>query len=365
MNGCRACGKRGLTRVLDLGNVPAADHFPLLSEPIDPRETAHELAMDLCGSCGLAQLADDDTITEEPRGVEPQALRDQAADAVQRVADRGWLRGRTVREFGSPHGGTWLPLLAERGMAQAEVADLVLDSFGVMHEADQRASFELRAKVTAPGGVLLVQFPSLQAMIEQGQWNSLRHGHFGYYSLTAMTNLLRAVGMSVATAWQFDLYGGTFLVAAVHGHVEPDQYVHDILAREREFGVMQPEVLRRMQRAVDAHAAQLRAWLAAQSDQGRTVYGYAAGSRVPALFSIAKVDRRLVMAVADGSAAKQGRRLPGTDIAIISPEQLIAADPDRVLLTLPDLYGELQQQYPQFAGRWWVDNGPLQSQNSL
>ena len=33
--------------------------------------------MDLCAECGLAQLADDDTATSEPRGVEPQALKDQ------------------------------------------------------------------------------------------------------------------------------------------------------------------------------------------------------------------------------------------------------------------------------------------------
>lgn len=358
MSGCRGCGEDDLTRVLDLGNVPAADHFPLAGEPVSPQETAHALAMDLCGCCGLAQLADDDTVTEEPRGIEPQALRDQAADAVQRVATAGWLRGSTVREFGSPHGGTWLPLLAERGYAEAEVADLVLDSFGVMHEADQRAGFQLRAKVTKPGGVLLVQFPSLMAMVQQGQWNSLRHGHFGYYSLTAVTNLLRAVDMSVATAWEFDLYGGTFLVAAVHGHVERDARANDILAREQAFGVTKPAVLQGLQQAVDSHAAQLRAWLEAQAEQRHTVYGYAAGSRVPALFSIAQVNRNLISGIADGSPAKQGRRLPGTDVEIISPEQLLAADPDRILLTLPDLYDELQRTYPQFDGRWWVDNGP-------
>jgi hypothetical protein len=39
----------------------------------------------------------------------------------------------------------------------------------------------------------------------------------------------------------------------------------------------------------------------------------------------------------------QGRRIPGTDVVIISPEQLIAADPDCVLLTLPDLYEEVRQ----------------------
>lgn len=357
MSTCRACGGTNLSRVLDLGNVPAADNFPLATEPVSPAESDHALAMELCSCCGLAQLADDDTVTSEPRGIEPQALRDQAADAVQRVADAGWLRGTTVREFGSPHGGSWLPLLAERGFAESDIADVVLDSFGVMHDADQRAGFALRAKVTAPDGVLLVQFPSLMTMVNQGQWNALRHGHFGYYSLTALTSLLDAVGMSVASAWEFDLYGGTFLVAAVHGQVEPDERATAILKRELDFGVTNPSVLARLQRAAENHVLHLRDWLVTQSDSYHAVYGYGAGSRVPALLSLAGVDRRLLRGIADASPAKQGRRIPGTDVAIISPEQLIAADPDRVLVTLPELYDEVRRRYPQLDGRWSVDPG--------
>lgn len=315
--------------------------------------------MDLCGCCGLAQLGGGDTLdaAEEQRSVEPQAMRDQAADAVQRVAEAGWLRGNTVREFGSPHGGTWLPLLADRGYREAEVADVVLDSFGLMHDADQRSAFELRAKATAPDGVLLVQIPSLMAMVSQGQWNLLRHSHFGYHSLTALTNLLGAVGMSIATVWEFDLLGGTFLAAAVHGRVQRDERADDILKRERDFGVTKPYVLRRMQQAVDSHVTQLRNWLQAQADQQLSVYAYCAGSRVPGLFSAAGIDRRLIKGIADASPDKQGRRIPGTDIDIISPEQLIAANPDRVLLTLPYLYDEVQRTYPELDGRWWVDEG--------
>ena len=84
--------------------MPAADNFPSVTEPVSPEESSRALAMDLCTGCGVAQLAHDDTVTAEPRGIEPQALRDQAADALQRVADAGWLRGATVYEFGSPHG---------------------------------------------------------------------------------------------------------------------------------------------------------------------------------------------------------------------------------------------------------------------
>lgn len=327
----------------------------------------HALAMDLCGCCGLAQLAgrdhlDDFLGAEEQQSIEPQAMRDQAADAVQKLADAGWLRGHTVREFGSPHGGTWLPLFADRGYRQADVADVVLDSFGLMHDADQRYALELRAKSTAPGGVLLVQIPSLMAMVSLGQWNLLRHSHFGYHSLTALTNLLAAAGMSVATVWEFELLGGTILVAAVHGHVQRDERAEDILKRERDFGATKPYVLRRMQRAVDLHIAQLRQWLQAQADRQLSVYAYCAGSRVPGLFNAAGIDRRLIKAIADASPDKQGRRIPGTDIEIISPEQLVAAQPDCVLLTLPYLYDEVRRAYPELDGRWWVDNGTSVSQ---
>ena len=142
MIACRGCGNSALSRVVDLGKVPAADHFPLATDPVRAEETSHALAMDVCHACGLAQLADDDTVADEPRGVEPQALKDQAEAAIQRVAAAGWLRGDSVLEFGSPHGGTWIPLLTARGFtAVSSRADVVLDCFGIMHEPDQRIAF--------------------------------------------------------------------------------------------------------------------------------------------------------------------------------------------------------------------------------
>jgi glutamate-1-semialdehyde 2,1-aminomutase len=359
MNACRACRATGLRRVLDLGVVPAADYFPPAEEPMMPGEGAHPLAMDLCPQCGLAQLADDDTVTAEPRGVEPQALRDQAADAVRRVEQAGWLRGKTVREFGSPHGGTWVPLLADRGLTETHgAADVVLDCFGIMHEPDQRAAFAQRAAATASGGVLLLQYHSLAAILDEGQWNALRHGHFAYYSLPAVTRLLSDAGMRAVTAWHFDLYGGTVLLAAVHRGDDraskPDQDA--LRACERRAALSDPDVVGSLQTVADAHVVALRSWLTDQRASGRRVFGYGAASRAVATFSMAGLDQSLIAAIADASTSKQGRRMPGTDIPIISPEALVAADPDVVLLTLPDLLPEVSTRYPELLGRWVTDD---------
>jgi hypothetical protein len=346
-----------LSTVLNLGKVPAADCFPPAGTVIGADEVRHELMMTQCRVCGLAQLADDDTVTEEPRGVEPQALRSQAAAAVEQVARSGWLRGRTVIEFGSPHGGTWMPQLLERGFTQGtSTGDVVLDCFGIMHEPDQRRAFESRAAVTAPGGVLLLQYHPIGTIVSQGQWNALRHGHFAYYSLTTLVRLLHVVGMRVAAAWKFDLYGGTVLIAAVHGETaESDDLVESILTDESRCGFTDPDVVGELQLSADRHLDALRTWLEDEAAAGRRVFGYGAASRAVALFYRAGVDSRLLGAVADASPAKQGRRMPGTDIPIVSPADLIAADPDRVLLTIPDLHSEVNEQFPELRGRWKVD----------
>jgi hypothetical protein len=358
MSVCRACGFGRPVPVLELGAVPAADHFPQVSEPVSPAESSHPATMVLCGRCGLAQLADDDTVTQEPRGVEPQALVDQAADALRDAEIAGLLRGSTVAEFGSPHGGTWIPQLEARGFTDvgpehAGGADLVIDSMGIMHEPDQAAAFARRAAATAPDGVLLVQVHSLAAIVAQGQWNALRHGHFAYYSLPAIVGLLRAAGLHAATAWRYDLYGGTVMIAATHRPCEPDEKLSALMDAER--ALTDPGVVSGLQRAVDRHVTGLRGWLEDEAAAGRRVYAYGAASRAVAVFGLAGVDSSLVAGVADASAGKQGRRMPGCDVPIISPSELVVAQPDSVLLMVPDLLDEVRRRYPEIGDRWRID----------
>ena len=51
--------------------------------------------------------------------------------------------------------------------------------------------------------------------------------------------------------------------------------------------------------------------------------------------------------------------MPGTDIPIIAPDELVAARPDVVLLFVSDLLEEVRAALPQIeaAGGTWVDAG--------
>lgn len=361
-HGCRACHGRAGDIVLDLGSQPASDYFP--SVDTQGPDQVYPLAMWLCSSCGLAQLLSDPTVAEEPRGIESAALVSQASEAVHRVASAGLLpSGARVAEYGSPHGGSWLELLAARGLLPvtgANAADVIVDCFGMMHAADQSAALAERAARLAPGGILLLQYHSLATIVRDGQWNALRHGHYAYYSTTSITAMLAAVGFSPRTAWEFDLYGGTILLAAKRDRDqtgEPDNTVRALLASEARNGIRDTRVVRGLQDAARAHADALRDWLCGAKSAGRTVLGYSAASRAVALLHMANVDRDLLKAVVDASPAKQGRRMPGTKIPVIGPSALTEQHPDAILLFVPDLMTEVRATYPEVEanGARWVD----------
>lgn len=357
MSGCRWCAGP-TTVVLDLGQQPAADHFPLPEDPLpDP---VHPLAMALCPACGLAQLADDDTVPDEPRGVEPRALREQADDAVARVAAARLLPpGATVRELGSPHGGTWeLPLRALGLTLTDGPADVVLDVFGVMHASDQRAALAARVSLLNPRGLFLVQFHSLAAIVAQGSWNALRHGHFAYYSTPSLLRMLRELGLGAVAAWEFELYGGTVLLALRPGAPTASE-VLALSERERAAGVLDPSVVATLQETTSGTA--LRTFLEAERAAGRTVLGYGAASRTAALLRRAGVGPALLAAVADAAPAKQGRALPCSRVPVVGPDELVARGPDRVVLFVADLLEEVRSALPQIeaSGGAWVVLEPV------
>ena len=87
--------------------------------------------------------------------------------------------------------------------------------------------------------------------------------------------------------------------------------VDELLAEDASVGVTDPGVLGGLGRDATAGADGLRAWLAAQQREGRSILGYGAASRAVALLRRAGIDRSLLPAVADASPAKVGLRMPG------------------------------------------------------
>jgi hypothetical protein len=345
--------------VLDFGNVPASDSFPPLDDPgEDPR---WPLQLYMCRRCALVQLGPSaHPEPKAPKAIESAtALAHAAASAEQIVALEGARPGDRVIEIDSHHGGSWLDGFRVAGMVVREpdgVADLVADVHGIAHEPDLYGPLAAHARRLAPGGRLVLEFHHLLPMVEQAQVDTVRHGHWVYMSMTALARLLPLHGLVPVRAVPVDVFGGSLRVTAarLNDHPDVDTSVAEVLEAERRAGLGGRESLvtfgdngLRTARAFARHLMDAR-------DQRCTVAGYGAPSKAPVLVSIAGVGDDLLPYTVDLSPAKQGCRLPGTRIPILTPDELLARRPSEVVILTWDIANEIVHQLSHSAeGTGW------------
>jgi hypothetical protein len=88
----------------------------------------------------------------------------------------------------------------------------------------------------------------------------------------------------------------------------------------------------------------LRAFLAAAKREGKRVAAYGAAAKGNTLLNFCGITREDIAFVADRNPHKQSKFLPGTHIPVVSPEELMRARPDYVLILPWNLREEIRQQ---------------------
>jgi C-methyltransferase C-terminal domain/Putative zinc binding domain len=355
---CRGCAGTSCYLVVDLGEQPASDDFPALDAPLP--DAVWPLQLWHCPDCALVQLGPVEALAEEPvRAVESETSRRHAARTVSLVvAEYPFLAGGTVREFASHHGGSWLEALADHGCTLApegDPADLVVDVHGLAHEQDLAAQLALRADALAPEGLLVIEHHHLLPLVEQAQFDTIRHGHWTYLSLIAISRLAARFGLRPVRAVAEPVFGGSLRIVLVHrdsGHAA-DSTVAEVLAAEAAASLDDGDGLKLLGNRAAESATALQEYLAGLRQSGRTVAGYGAPSKAAILLGVSGIGRDLLPYTVDASPAKHGLAIPGDRIPIEAVDVLRERRPDIVLILTWDIADEVVSQL-ETAG-WSAD----------
>lgn len=344
---CRGCDDGRAEVVVDYGVMPVSDYFPAVDDPgPDP---AFALTLAQCQSCLLVQLGQVDAgLPEEPLAVESATSKAHAEwSAAQVMALEGLAAGASVIEVASHHGGSWLPALGRLGLVAAGAegqADVVVDVHALAHEPNLQGPLREHSRRLRPGGVVVLEFHHLLPLVQQGQIDTVRHGHWVYLSLLSLRTLLATVGLTVTRAVRVPVFGGSLRVTARRASEHPpvDASVEAVIHDERDAGLSDTSGLRTLDAIRRPVARWLRDYLEAARSRGRRVAGYGAPSKAPVLLALADIDHDLLPFVVDRAPGKHGRRLPGTRIPIHAVDRLSAYGPDDVLVLTWDIADEVE-----------------------
>ncbi|HSK25560.1 MAG TPA: class I SAM-dependent methyltransferase, partial [Jiangellales bacterium] len=225
-------------------------------------------------------------------------------------------------------------------------ADLVVGNNVLAHVPDVVDFVRGLRALVSEGGVVSLEFPHLQRLVELRQFDTIYHEHYSYFTLRTAAAVLEAGDLVVVDVDELSTHGGSLRVwarpAVAAGR--PSDTVGEVLSRERAAGLHDLAGHDGFAGAVLDVKSDLLEFLVGASRRGELVAGYGAPGKGNTLLNHCGVREDLLAFTVDRNPAKQGRYLPGTHIPIRGPEALADAGPDYVLVLPWNLRDEIAAQ---------------------
>jgi NDP-4-keto-2,6-dideoxyhexose 3-C-methyltransferase len=196
-------------------------------------------------------------------------------------------------------------------------------------------------------GVLVLQMSYTPLMLKQLAFDNICHEHVYYYSLSSIKKLFASQGFIIRDCSLNDTNGGSFRIYLQKNTSQASKFgtapLRDVCnfridsllkLEETDWNISNPEHWTRFGAQITQLKEQVLDFLHTAKSEGKTVYGYGASTKGNTLLQLFGIDNTLVTAIAERSPYKFGLRTVGTNIPIVSEEEMRAAKPD-YLLVLP------------------------------
>lgn len=264
-------------------------------------------------------------------GVEP------AANTAKVAGERGIPT--VVRFFGTE--------TARALAAQGKHADLLLGNNVLAHVPNLNDFVGGMKILLKPSGVITMEFPHLQRLMEENQFDTIYHEHFSYFSFVTVERVFAAHGLTLFDVEELPTHGGSLRIFARHTSdtTKPvGARVDALRARERALGYEDLAIYADFGERVRETKRKLLTFLIDAKRTGKNVVGYGAPGKGNTLLNYCGIRTDFLDYTVDRSPHKQGRFLPGSRIPILHPNHISETKPDYVLILPWNLKEEITNQ---------------------
>ena len=391
---CRFCGAGDWTTFVDLGMSPLCQSN-VTRENLGAMERFFPLHARVCHSCFLVQLDEfvapadifseyayfssyaDSWLDHSRRYAETMRERlglNRSSLVIEIASNDGYLlqhfvaaqvpvlgiepaanvaavaRSKGVRTDVSFHGGA----NAARIAAEYGRADLVLGNNVLAHVPDLNDFVAGMKVLMKPDGVLSMEFPHLERLMEQNQFDTIYHEHFSYFSFITVEKVFAAHGLTLFDVEELPTHGGSLRIFGRHAEdaTKPvGRRVAELRARELDRGFDNIDTYRNFDAEVRATKRDILEFLIGLKRAGRSIAGYGAPGKGNTLLNYCGIRTDFLDYTVDRNPYKQGKFTPGTHIPILAPERIRETKPDYLFILPWNLRDEIMSQM-SFVRDW-------------
>ncbi|MGW5381477.1 class I SAM-dependent methyltransferase [Nocardia sp. NPDC003963] len=389
---CRLCESSRLTSVVDLGSTPPCESF-LSEDQLNLPESTYPLHLRICADCLLLQIpaliTPEETFTEYAyfssySDTWVRHAREFTAAAgtrlglgpdsfvVEVASNDGYLLRHVVAagipclgiepsaNVGAAARAAGVPTLTEflteesarRVRAEHGAADLVVANNVYAHIPDLRGFTRALRTLVADDGWISIEVHYARDLVQYGQFDTIYHEHFQYYTLASAQRALATAGLAVADVETLTTHGGSLRIwARPEAVATPTPRVAELLACEADAGLHSVSGYRSLREQAGRVRQDLLRFLLDQKAARRRVVGYGAPGKGNTLLNYCGIRPDLLEYTVDRNPYKHGRYTPGTRIPIHPPERIDIDRPDFVLVLPWNLESELTEQL-RHIGDW-------------
>lgn len=195
-------------------------------------------------------------------------------------------------------------------------------------------------------GIFILQLSYTPLMLEQLAFDNICHEHLYYYSLFNVKDLFEKNGLQIMDCQINDTNSGSFRIYCMKkkGNIKKfssqpyrdvcNFRIKSLLEYEKTLDLYKEEIWLKFYNRINDLKTKVVDFIKTEKSKGKTIYGYGASTKGNTLLQYFGLDHTLITAIAERSIYKWGLKTVGTNIPIISEDEMRAKNPD-YLLTLP------------------------------
>jgi len=225
---------------------------------------------------------------------------------------------------------------AYRSVEKDKNARLVM-SISCFYDLDDPVSFvkDIRS-VLADDGVWHFEQAYLPSTLRSLSYDTACHEHIEYYSMLSVKNILDRAGMKIVDVTLNDINGGSFAVTAckdTNTSIKVNHSVIDWLVEEEYvMGLDTVKPYFDFAQRTYEHRNSLINLVKNIREDGKTIYGYGASTKGNVLLQWCGFTADDITAIGEVNEDKFGCVTPGTNIPIISEQEVKDANPDYMIV---------------------------------